>query len=206
MSETQIKENTSTDNEDSQKSTFADQFNLDKLRLPQDFQSEVSAKKVITATSVRKSNRHEFIRVRSGEEWRLLTLVLEMKGDREEIFLVDPSLWTVLAAELTPRRIVIAINRQGVIFLWPIRLPGSDGRQNLWNDTALECASLAEEKWISVKSNIPLGAYEGFEAQGKLSEPDWPDISFEELVRLAFKDKFIQDEADPVIRRLRGEI
>ena len=38
-------------------------------------------------------------------------------------------LWPELATEATfsPRTFFTAINRQGVVFLWPIRLPGPDG-------------------------------------------------------------------------------
>jgi hypothetical protein len=53
---------------------------------------------------------------------------------------------------------------------------------------------------------MSLGAYEVFEATGDLPPPEWPDLPFQELVRIAFRDRFITDPGHPVLRRLRGEV
>jgi hypothetical protein len=52
---------------------------------------------------------------------------------------------------------------------------------------------------------MSLGAYEIFEAMGKLPEPEWPDLTFEQILEIAFRDRFISDLNHPVLRRLRGE-
>jgi hypothetical protein len=60
-------------------------------------------------------------------------------------------------------------------------------------------------KWIRVKANMSLGAYEIWEAQGKLPDPEWPDLPYKELLRIAFRDqKIINDLDHPVVKRLRG--
>jgi len=38
---------------------------------------------------------------------------------------------------------------------------------------------------------MSLGAYEVFQATGKLPEPVWPEQSLQELLRIAFQDNFI---------------
>ena len=43
-------------------------------------------------------------------------------------------------------------------------------------------------------------------AGGELPDPTWPEESFQELIRIAFKDRFIKDKDHLVIRRLRGEL
>ncbi len=182
-----------------------DLFDLSRLRLPQDFGDMVGAKTLLTTVLVRKPNRQEFIRVHPGEDWRLQTGVLEVKEDRE-IYLVDPSLWPFLPGEITPKMLVTAVNRQNIVFLWPLRLPGSDGRVDPWSQSALEASMLATEGWICVKANMSLGAYEVYRAGGALPDPEWSEESFKKLVQIAFKDRFIRDEAHPVIRRLRGEM
>jgi hypothetical protein len=48
--------------------------------------------------------------------------------------------------------------------------------------------------------------YEIIRARGNLGDPQWPDLSFEELIRLAFHDKLIDDIDHPVIKDLNGEI
>jgi hypothetical protein len=52
-----------------------------------------------------------------------------------------------------------------------------------------------------------LGAYGMFKARGDLGEPEWPDKSLSELLRLAFKgDRLIDSLNHPVLRELAGEM
>jgi hypothetical protein len=44
------------------------------------------------------------------------------------------------------------------------------------------------------------------QAAGNLEDPEWPELSFQELVNLAFKDKVVDRLDHPVLRRLRGEL
>ena len=130
-----------------------------------------------------------------------------MKEDRET-YLVTPALWPELATESTfsPRALFTAANRQGVLFLWPCRLPGPDGKIDDWSRTALAAADMARTGWVRVASNMALGAYDVFEAKGDLPEPEWPDVPFKELLRVAFKDRLIETLDHPVLRKLRGEV
>ena len=51
---------------------------------------------------------------------------------------------------------------------------------------------------------MPAGLYDTFQATGELSEPEWPELSFQEILRLCFRDRFIQDPDHPAIKALRG--
>jgi hypothetical protein len=164
----------------------------------------VGVKKALITVPVRKPNRQDFIQVHPGEDWRLETAVLELKEDRET-YLVEPSLWSELPGEIVPKVLLTAINRQGVVFLWPIRLPGTDGRVDEWSRSAVESAQMATDRWVRVAANMSLGAYEVYEATGDIPEPAWPDAPFAKLLEVAFKDRFIQSIEHPVIRKLRGE-
>jgi len=180
-----------------------DPFDPAALRLSQDFASSIGVKKVLTTVPCRKPNRHEFVRVRPGEEWRLETGVFEDKVNRE-VYLVSRNLWSELAGEVYPVCLFMAVNRQGDAFLWPCKLPGSDGRSNTWNDSALAAARLAEVKWIRLAANMPGGMYDTFEAAGELAEPTWPELSFSEVLKLCFKQRLIESVDHPAIRALRG--
>jgi len=157
----------------------------------------------LTTVPCRKPNRHEFVRVRPGEDWRLETGVFEDKVNRE-VYLVCRDLWVELAGEVYPVCLFLAVNRQGDVFLWPVKLPGADGRGNTWNESTLAAARLGEAKWVRVAANMGGGMYDVFEAAGELSEPAWPELSFAEILKLCFKDRFIQDVDHPAIRALRG--
>ena len=65
-------------------------------------------------------------------------------------------------------------------------------------------ARLAETRWIRVAANMGAGMYDTFEAAGELSEPEWPELSFREILELSFKGRFIQDVDHPCVRALRG--
>jgi hypothetical protein len=183
----------------------ADPFSdLGKLRLSQDFAANLGVKKLLTTVPVRKPTGQEFVRVHPDEAYRLQTAVLELKDERET-YLVAPELWGELPGELKPVALFTAVNRQGVVFLWPVKLPGEDGRVDEWNRSALEAADHAATRWVRVKANMSLGAYELFEATGDLPDPQWPDSDFTTLLRTAFKVRYIDSIEHPVIRRLRGE-
>jgi hypothetical protein len=180
-----------------------DPFDPAALRLSQDFASSIGVKKVLTTVPCRKPNRHEFVQVRPGEEWRLETGVFEDRVNRE-MYLVSRDLWAELSGEVFPVCLFLAVNRQGDVFLWPAKLPGSDGRSNTWNDSALAASRLAESRWVRVASNQTGGMYDVFEAAGELSDPTWPELSLGEILKLCFKDRFIQSVDHAAIRALKG--
>ena len=180
-------------------------FDPSRLRLSQNFAESVGVKKALLTVPVRKPGRQDFVRVHPAESYRLETAVLELKDERET-YLADPDIWYELAGEIVPKVLFTTINRQGVLTLWPIRLPGEDGRHDEWNRSALEAAEMAQKRWIRVAANMGLGAYEVYEAVGNLPEPEWPDVDFQEILRIAFKDRFITSLDHPVVRRLRGEM
>jgi hypothetical protein len=111
-----------------------------------------------------------------------------------------------LPGELIPKVLYLAINRQKVVFLWPTRLPDEEGKLDDWNRSALEAAEIAKDRWIRVVANRSLGAYEVFEATGDLPDPEWPELTFGEILKIAFKDRYIDDLNHPALRRLRGEM
>ncbi len=193
---------TYTADEDSEKST--NRFDPAKLRLSQNFAETVGVKKALVTVPVRKPNKQEFVRVHPNEEYRLETAVLELKEERET-YLVAPELWPELPSELTPKVLYTTMNRQGVLALWPVRLPGEDGRLDAWNVSALEAAKMARTRWVRVVANMSLGAYEVFEATGDLPDPHWPEKEFSEILKVAFKGHYIEEIDHPVINKLRGE-
>jgi hypothetical protein len=181
-------------------------FDPSRFRLSQNFHESLGVKKALITVPVRKPARQDFIRVRVHPDasYRLETAVLNLKEERE-IYLVEPALWSELASEITPMALLTVVNRQKVASLWPIRLPGPDGRTDEWNTSAAQAAQLAQTCWVRIISNMNLGAYEVFEATGELPEPEWPEIGFEELLRIAFRGRFIDTLEHPVVQRLGGQ-
>ena len=182
-----------------------DWFSPENLRLSQDFTANVGVKKLITTVPTRRPHRQEFVRVHPDPAYRMETKALELKDDRE-LYLVDPSLWGELPQDLAPRLLVTTISRQGVVFIWPLRLPGDDGRLDAFGRSALEAAGFATQRWVKIVANMKLGAYEVYTAEGALPDPEWPTLTFTKLLQIAFKDRSIRDVDHPVLQRLRGEV
>jgi len=185
--------------------------NLASLRLEQDFVKELGLAKPLATVPVRKPGRTSFIRVHPDESYRLQTAVIELKDDGET-YLVAKHLWPHLVNEaaFVPKVLVSYMSRPGdVLALWPIRLPGPDGRLDAYNQSASDIAiSLATRSWVRVNANRNLGAYEATVAPagGSWGEPKWPEMPFPDILRLAFKEKLIESLEHPVLKKLRGEM
>jgi hypothetical protein len=105
-----------------------DPFNLDNLRLGQNFAETAGVRKLLKAVPVHKPNPQDFVRVHPNPTYRDNFPVIELKDEREE-YVVTADLLPELVGEFVSKTLFTAINRQGVVFLWPVRLPDPQGRQ-----------------------------------------------------------------------------
>ena len=177
-------------------------FDPASLRLSQDFAASAGVEKLLTRVPVRKPDRHEFVRTHGSPEFRLDIAMVELKADRE-FFPLMPAVAEALPGEWQPYRLFTAINRQGVVFLWPCRLPDSE-RPNPWHATLLEAADLARRDWIRVSANTHLGGYEIARAVGDLPDPPWPPHSFDKLLEVGFGKNLVANLDHPLVGRLLG--
>jgi hypothetical protein len=128
---------------------------------------------------------------------------VDLKDDRE-VYIANLAAVPELQSEAYIATLFTAITRTNVLFMWPVRVPAADGRVNGWHQSAADAAQHAMRSWVRIKSNMSLGAYEIFEAASSIPDPDWPDLSFEDIYRIAFKGRLIASPDHPVIKRLRG--
>ena len=70
--------------------------------------------------------------------------------------------------------------------LWPIPLPGADGRENEWHRSARIAAGKAMEQWVRLEADRALGGYKVFAASGQIEDPTWPKETLGELLKVAF--------------------
>ena len=181
-----------------------DPFDPASLRLDQSFVETSGVKKLLTTVPVRKPNNQDFVRVHPSEDYRLTAAIIELKDDRE-VYLVLPHVAHQLPGECAPVVLHTAINRQGVVFLWPVKLPAPDGKINEWHRSAGEAAERAMTCWLRVKADMALGAYAMFEASSAIPDPIWPEATFKDLLKIGFRDRLVDGLDHPVIKRLRGE-
>jgi hypothetical protein len=172
-----------------------------RFRLSQNFGSLSGVKKKLTTVPVRKPNKTQFVRVRT--EGKLDAMLLKYPADSEDLYLIEPDVIQEVGNLANPYRLVQAIDRQDNVFIWPLAIPGDANPRN-WYLSALEAAGNAELEWVRMQANKALQAYDIFAAVKNLGEPEWPELSMNELLEIAFKNKIIDRPDHLVLRQLRG--
>jgi hypothetical protein len=186
-------------------SGLGNDLDLTQLALSQNFSALAGVKRVITTVPARKPSNQQFVRVRPGAEWCIQALTLALKDDGE-VYFVHPNLYAELAQEVRPKLLYLYATRDGSVGLWPVNMPGEDGRLDAWSQSAHTAASLAKTSWIRLVANRTVGAYEVRQAANLVEEPVWPDLTMREILNLAFRDKLITSLTHPIIKGLRGEM
>jgi hypothetical protein len=180
-----------------------DPFSPENLRLDQSFTEQVAVKKLLTTVPVRKPNKQDFVRVHPDPSYSANFPMIVLKEENEE-YIVQKDLVPELLDEIVSQTLTLTINRQGVVSLWPTRLPDADGKDNDYWRSAREAKERATKAWIRVRANKSLGAYDISEALGNFGEPEWPKLSLWDILRIAFRDHLITSIDHPIVKRLRG--
>jgi hypothetical protein len=193
---------TSPESHDPSEAQEINPFDPENLRLDQSALGIGAAKKLLTTVPIRKPHKQDWIRVNPDPAYQIPVALLEFERDT---YVVTPA----VAAQLLPTEYDLAIlflriNRQKVVSLWPVKIAAADGKAMAWHTSAKEAAELAMKRWVNVKANMDLGAYEISEAVANYGEPEWPELTFGELLKIAFKSQIIADTSHPVIQKLRG--
>ena len=104
------------------------------------------------------------------KDYRGDVAVIEIEEDRE-VYLVTPNAALDLQTEIKHKTLFTAINRQGVLFLWPVPIAAADARVLEWHRSAREGAEMAMKEWVRVQANMNLGGYEMLKPAGAHRQP-----------------------------------
>ncbi len=186
--------------------TPPDPFDPAALRInPDTAAGAIGVKRKLLSVKCGKPDKMEFVRVHPDEAFRIDTALITDNTNRES-YLVAPVLWPELPDFIGLVRLCVAVNRHGTPFLWPAKLPDPNGRPMDWHTSMLEAQELAVNNWVRVQADMSAGSYAVFEATGNLPSPQWPDLSLQELLKLAFKTRFIDSMNHPYLQELFGEL
>lgn len=180
-------------------------IDIEALRLSQDYGAAVDARPVVSTIAVRKPARHAWVRVHPGDDWRLPTLILDLKEQGQYLMASEVQRGLEDQQMLVPKMLYYGVTRDNVPFIWPVKLPGEDGSLDAWNRSAHTAAERAESAWIQIRSDRGRGHYVISEARGDLGEPGWPALPFRKVIDMAFAHLYIDKIDHAVLRRLRGE-
>ena len=180
---------------------------LDALAVSQSFGEMSGVKKALVTVPVRRPNKQTFFRVHPDAAYRRDLHCLELEEENRELFIVHPEFaHEIDENQLTQRTFHLAITRQGIPFLWPIKLPRPDGRKNEWAISERMAPEQGTKRWTRMWANMRLGAYEHCFATGEIEEPTWPELSLSEIFKIAFKSNpLIKSHDHAAMKLLRGE-
>jgi hypothetical protein len=184
-----------------------DDFDLEAIRTDANMLEGVAAKVPLTIP-IRRPPKHERIRVRPEPAYRITVGAIELKEEGEFYILTGDLGRQLLGTEASLFTLYTYTTRVGALGLWPIRQPGTDGRQNEWHRTAEKAAELAMHSWIRVVSNKAIGGYEVLQAVVKIPDPVWPDRSLKEIIQVAAADRgmIVGHPDHPILRKLEGRL
>src|SRR5262245_44443297 len=185
-----------------------DPFSLDAISLGDDYADAfMDDDGGVASVPVRKPARDWFIRCHP-EHWRNVRLLEVKEGPDRGYYLVARDAWDAITGAdlpLKPFRLTLAISRDCGVFFWPLRLTEHANRRDDWSAAALRIAKTAETTWVKIYAREGANTYSHKVATGAISDPVWPQQTFQELVDLAFDGRKIADRNDPLVRRLLGE-
>jgi hypothetical protein len=178
-----------------------DPFDLERLRITA---TGAAVSKQLLHVPVKRPPKQAYFRVHPDEKWVIDTLCISLK-EEGELYLLAGDLHDALAEEALPFRLYPYTLRGGGAGIWPVQLPGPDGRHNVWHATALQIAEMAKAQWVRCVADRQVGAYHAVLGTLIVAEPEWPDMDFQTFLRLAFKAYLIDSLSHPVVKRLLGE-
>ena len=97
-----------------------EEFDLDAIRLPQNFGESSGIKKLLTTVPVRKPNRTQFFRTHPDHR---LDVMLLKYGETDDLYIVMLQLRAEVEHLAKPYRLVLTVDRGGTVFIWPLAIP-----------------------------------------------------------------------------------
>jgi hypothetical protein len=194
---------------DADASPVVGMFNPDRIRIGTDYADLAGARSTdLTFPVWNRPPKAAWFRAHPSNEVDVLMLDLTA-DDSDGLYYLDKSLWPKLTLEPTVglRLLVHCQTTQGTDFLWAIKLKGPfDKRENSWTTSALKERELARSKWVRHRSNREKQAYDPLDSDTLDAEPKWPDLTFERILEIALKDRYISSlDHEVLVGLLRGK-
>ncbi|RJO65963.1 MAG: hypothetical protein C4523_14510 [Myxococcales bacterium] len=195
---------------ESLKSSMADLNGKQRQPNPQEIPQPISQdyRKLLTTLvfgipiEIRSPRPQEFFRRRPDPSYSTTMPLIQLREEKK-YYLVDKTLHENLKLDLQLFDLVTCINHSGNVFLWPVRLSDRRGQQDPWLMGMKQALSKAEDQWVRMVRKSSGTGYE-IRVSELDDQPEWPDMSYEELVITAFHDYYINDLNHHVVKALLG--
>jgi hypothetical protein len=165
----------------------------------------VTKRELLTVVPVDRPPSDGYFRVNEEPEMRLeATIYRERDGKDRAVYFVLPGMRDHHLLVSRIRRVLLVCtyswpSRQ--IGLWPVPIDDT-GWGNPWWASAWAAYETALKSWVQMSAGE--NQYTVYSAEGTLPDPVWPDKSLSELLKIGFRDRIINHDDTPIMRRLRG--
>jgi hypothetical protein len=88
-----------------------------------------------------------------------------------------------IPGDMMAKELAVTISRQGTLFLWQLGLPAEAARP----------------------SEHGIGRIRSVRSGRAIPDPEWPELTMDEIVRIAVRGRVIDTLDHPVLKKLRGE-
>jgi hypothetical protein len=166
---------------------------------------KVSRRVVAVNVKVGKPPNNVYFRSRDGAEWSLDASVIVGDGGSDDFYFVTPFMLNHHTILPRLRKVTIAAVYTwpgGAISLWPV--PNAEETRIACWKSARAAYGLSKTQWVQLVWNNDTRDYDVAIAENIGIEPNWPDKSLRDLLRLGFADKIISTPEHPYVMRLRG--
>jgi hypothetical protein len=167
----------------------------------------VQRKTIMVNVLVDKPANNSYFRVHP--DWKLdgASVIRDVEGSSRTFYFVVPAM--CVHPKLAPRlrRVTLALVYTwpaDALMIWPVPILGERDFK-AWK-SARAAYDLAQRQWTQIAWDETRADYLIEVAEKINHEPTWSDKSFEELLKLAFDGKVIDNADHPYVRRLRGII
>ena len=173
--------------------------------MPSTGAEEFGTRKIRSVIPVNKPGKMEWVHLLDHPDFLLPGAAFLDLQDGGRLYLVVPEIAAQLTDDVKLVKLAPGLTRQDKLFLWPCPLIPSGETPNPWHTSHNDAFNAAKGGWIRMKSNRACGFYDIIEPEKIMPEPDWPDMSFADMLQIAFNDDHIVDRDDhPALRRLKG--
>jgi len=115
-----------------------------------------------------------------------------------DLFIVNPRVLSLVGTQARLYRVRQAITTDNELYLWPAPVEG-----RLESDiTHLNAQQAALSQWIRIEWDGK--AFVAVEPQGDMGEPEWPELTFQQVLEMGLAGHLINNADHVLIRRLQG--
>ncbi|MDC0971293.1 hypothetical protein OAS27_04600 [Alphaproteobacteria bacterium] len=182
-------------------------FDPSRFAMPSTGAEEFGTRKIRSVIPVNKPGKMEWVYVLDDEDFLIPGAALLDLKDGGRMYLVVPEIAAQLDDDVRLYTLAPAVTKQDKLFLWPCPIIRPGETPIPWHVTHIAAFDSAKTGWIRMKSNRACGFYDILEPKSAMPEPEWPEMSFSDMLKVAFNDDHIVDRDDhPALRRLLGEM